>query len=243
MDIYIPKRRQQPHHRPQWFTPEIQHHLNKLHTLRKKAKHNPTEYNKHNLKEAENNLQQLIVSARQTYESTLINQFSQSNSNKIYKFISSLTNSRSIPATMSLDSNTLNDDSSIADGFNEYFYSVFTRSSVNHPSTVDGPTDIPPISSIHILPEEVFHCLSSLDASKAAGIDGIGPRVLKQCAGSIAPLVYHLFSLCISSCSLPGEWRIHLIVPIHKSGSKTDIKNYRPISLLCILSKILEKLI
>ena len=101
---------------------------------------------------------------------------------------------------------------------------IFTQSPVNQSSTVNSPTDIPPIYSISILPEEVYHCLSSLDASKAAGIDGTGPRVLKQCAGSITPLVYHLFNLCISSYSLPEEWRLHLIVPVHKSGHKTDIK-------------------
>ena len=147
--------------------------------LRKKVKRNPTEHNKHNLKAAENVLQQLILSARKTYESALIDQFSKSNSNNIYKFMSSLTSSRSIPTTMFLDSNTLNDDSSISNGFNNYFYSVFTQSPVNQPSAVNSPTDIPPIYSISILPEEVDHCLSSLDASKAAEIDGIGPRVLK----------------------------------------------------------------
>ena len=243
MEIYIPKKRHQLCHRPQWFTSEIQHHLNKLHTLRKKVKRNPSDYNKLNLKVAESTLQQLLASARQSYESALIDQFTKTNSNNIYKYISSLTSSRSIPATMTLDVNILNDDSSIANSFNEYFYSVFTQSSVNQPVTFDSPTDIPLISSISILPEEVYHCLSSLDAKKAAGIDGLCPRVLKQCAGSITPLVYHLFDLCISSHSLPGEWQIHLIVPVYKSGSKTDIKNYRPISLLCILSKILEKLI
>ena len=73
-----------------------------------------------------------------SYESTLIDQFSQSNSHKIYYFISSLTSCRSIPANISLDSNTFNCDSN---GFNEYFYSVFTQSSVNQPSTADSPTD------------------------------------------------------------------------------------------------------
>ena len=94
--------------------------------------------------------------------------------------------------------------------------------------------------SISILPEKVYH---SLDANKATGIDGLDPRFLKQCAGSIALLIYHLLNLCISSHSLPVEWQTHLIVPVHKSGSKTDIKNYCPISLLCIISKIMEKLI
>ena len=121
MATYIPKKRHHSQLRPQWFTSEIQNHLNKLHTLRKKVKRNPTEHNKRNLKAAENVLQQLILSARQTYESALIDHFSKSNSNNIYKFMSSLTSSRSIPTTMFLDSNTLNDDSSISNGFNNQF--------------------------------------------------------------------------------------------------------------------------
>ena len=71
----------------------------------------------------------------------------------------------------------------------------------------------------------------------------MSPEVLKQCAGPITPIVHHLINLSITSCSLPSEWETHLIVPIHKSGPKTDIKNYCPISLLCILSKILEILV
>ena len=90
MNIYIPKKQHHSQNRPQWFTSEIQHHLNKIHTQRKKARQNPSEHNKCNLKVAEGILQQLIVSARHSYESTLIDQFSQSNSNKIYKFISAL---------------------------------------------------------------------------------------------------------------------------------------------------------
>ena len=54
-------------------------------------------------------------------------------------------------------------------------------------------------------------------------------------------------NLCITSspCQhyVPHEWRKHLIKPIFKSGNKNDAKNYRPISLLCIVSKVLEKII
>ena len=109
INIYIPKKQHQSQNRSQWFTSEIQHHLNKIHTLCKKARQNPLEHNKCNLKVAEDIIQQLIVSARHSYESTLTDQFSQSNSNKIYKFISSLTSSRFIPPNMSLDSNTFNE--------------------------------------------------------------------------------------------------------------------------------------
>ena len=55
--------------------------------------------------------------------------------------------------------------------------------------------------------------------------------------------LYHLFSLSLSQNYLPIEWRTHLVKPIFKSGDKTSVKNYRPISLLPIVSKVLEKII
>jgi len=120
---------------------------------------------------------------------------------------------------------------------------VFTHQSsgdITHPSTNESTSTL---ASISITPEDVFQCLSNLDTTKVNGIDGMSAKVLRYCAGPLTPLVYHLFVLCIESCSLPAEWRTHLIVPIHKCGSKNNIKNYRPISLLCLLSKVLEKLI
>ena len=57
-------------------------------------------------------------------------------------------------------------------------------------------------------------------------------------------LLFFIFSICaLGHLPLPNEWWAHLIVPIHRSGPKTDIKNHRPISLLCILSRLLERLI
>ena len=47
----------------------------------------------------------------------------------------------------------------------------------------------------------------------------------------------------ISTWSYSLEWKMHKIIAVHKSGDKTSVKNYRPISLLCIVSKVLERLI
>ena len=69
------------------------------------------------------------------------------------------------------------------------------------------------------------------------GSDSIGPRLLLY-----EPLC-HLFSLSISLQSLPADWKIHLITPIHKAGDRSLVSNYRPISLLCIISKVLERIL
>ena len=66
---------------------------------------------------------------------------------------------------------------------------------------------------------------------------------MKICALSLYQPLHHLFSLSLSQKYLPLEWRTHLIKPIFKSGDKSSIRNYRPISLLSVASKVLEKLI
>ena len=83
----------------------------------------------------------------------------------------------------------------------------------------------------------------SLDPSKAMGCDGISPRLLKHCALPLCQPLLHLFTLSLSQHYVPLEWRIHLIKPIWKSGNKNSVENYRPISLLCITSKVLEKIV
>ena len=99
------------------------------------------------------------------------------------------------------------------------------------------------LGDISIQESEVYELLISLNTSKAMGCDGISPMLLKHCATALFQPLHHLFLLSIMQSYLPLEWRTHLIKPILKSGSNFLVENYRPISLLCIASKILEKII
>ena len=83
----------------------------------------------------------------------------------------------------------------------------------------------------------------SLDTSKAMGCDGISPMLLKHCAIPLLQPLHHLFTLSLIQSYLPSQWRSHLIKPILKSGPIHLVENYRPISLLCIVSKVLEKIV
>ena len=75
------------------------------------------------------------------------------------------------------------------------------------------------------------------------GADDIGPKVLKHCALAIYVPLHHLFNLSFSQQVIPTEWKCHAIFPIHKSGNQSLVTNYRPISLLCRVSKVLESII
>ena len=71
----------------------------------------------------------------------------------------------------------------------------------------------------------------------------IGPSVLQACATPLTPILHHLFSLSLNTGAVPTEWKLHSITPIFKSGDISDVKNYRPISLLSNISKVLERLV
>ena len=127
--------------------------------------------------------------------------------------------------------------------FNKYFFSVFTSSSYCLPSMEDNTTIDAAITNIDISDTEVYEALAALDPSKSSGIDGIGPNILKHGAQALYVPLHHLFNLSLTHCSMPSEWKIHQITPIFKDGDRANIKNYRPISLFCCISKVLERLI
>jgi len=82
-----------------------------------------------------------------------------------------------------------------------------------------------------------------LKASKSPGPDGIHPRVLKELVCELAEPITMIFKSSIETVRLPQCWKIANITPVFKKGDKRDPSNYRPISLTCIVSKILEKIV
>ena len=91
-------------------------------------------------------------------------------------------------------------------------------------------------TSIHT----IFSKLRKLDTKKSCGSDGIPPRLLKEGAFVLAAPIAHLLSLSVEEFSVPIQWKSADIVPLPKSSSITT-ENLRPISLLPIIGKILEK--
>ena len=87
----------------------------------------------------------------------------------------------------------------------------------------------------------VLKQLKCLKLKKATSLDGLPARLLKDSAVVIADCVAHLVNLFIKSGTVPIEWKQAKVVPLFKSRNEDDLDNCRPISILPILSKILEK--
>ena len=97
-----------------------------------------------------------------------------------------------------------------------------------------------------LLPTEkdyVLKILRDINTSKAAGIDRLPGRFLKDCTDVLAKPVTDICNLSISLNKFPRTFKLPKVKPIFKKGRKTNVSNYRPISLLPILSKVIEEVV
>ena len=157
------------------------------------------------IKTAEDNLQNSIQQAKANFEANLVHNFAFSNDSKIYQHVRNITKSASIPATVFFDDSSATHDIDKATLFNRYFYSVFSQSTYSLSLFEDMPSTNSTIDSINITEDEVHTALLSLDSSKATGIDGISPAVLKNCVIVLTKPLHYLFSYAIYHCCLPSK--------------------------------------
>ena len=90
---------------------------------------------------------------------------------------------------------------------------------------------------------EVYKIIKDINVSKSSGIDNLSSFILKEVFIFLIPEVTHMFNLSIESSIFPSSWKEALVVPIPKIGNLSLVQNYRPISLLPLPGKILEKLV
>lgn len=83
--------------------------------------------------------------------------------------------------------------------------------------------------------------LKRLKRHKSTGIDNLPPGMLKDVAHQIAKPISHIINLSLRNGQIPFELKISQVIPLHKKGSINDPNNFRPISVLPVISKILEK--
>ena len=185
-------------------------------------------------------MQLKLIAAKTSFETKLIQGASPKDNSKILKYIRYVSHQKSLPPTISFESLTAASDGDKANLFNAYFHSVFTKSSYILPHVDMLPSPRSTLSDISISEDDVYSALISLDPTKSMGNDGISPKLLKHCALALYQPLHHLFLLTFSQSYIPEEWCTHLITPILKSGFKSKVYNYRPISLLCSVSKTRE---
>ena len=202
-----------------------------------------------------NQMNSEIKNLKANYFKTKISECQQkSNIKKSWSLINNLLgkNSKStVINEISIDGNVFTDRNLIANKLNEYF--VNTGPSLpheveeNHPISADqttiGDFDNRTNSIFHfseISVDQVLTNLKQLEASKVTGIDKIPANILKISVNIIAPSLTAIFNLSLHIGIFISDWKLARVQPIYKSEDRTKCENYRPISVLPVVSKIFE---
>jgi len=138
----------------------------------------------------------------------------------------------------------------IANHFNEFFTSVGKRisESVSPISTppeefVNYGRHIPDMRLTNTTPEHVMKIIRKFQPKPSTDVHGVSTKMIKFIGPEIAFPLSHIFNLSLLTGNFPTKLKQCKVVPIFKAGNHLDCDNYRPISLLSSISKILEKIV
>lgn len=133
--------------------------------------------------------------------------------------------------------------------FQSYFSSIGPKLACENNSDI-GPSNLKYITradSRFKLREtnysKVFSLLSKLCKSKATGLDFISARLLRESADLIAGSLCSIFNFSTTSGIFPQEWKWAKVIPLFKQGDHSCLNNYRPVSIIPAVAKVLERII
>ena len=140
----------------------------------------------------------------------------------------------------------------ICSEFNRYFSTVGESLIKNSTQTHSTNANNYKKYCVHPIPNSMFcepveineltNLIGNLNNNKGAGPDNIGPRLLKEISPAIIQPLLYIINLSLSTGVVPDKLKLAKVIPIYKKGEHSLPQNYRPISLLSIFHKILEKI-
>lgn len=166
------------------------------------------------------------------------------NPKKFWAYVSNKKKSNNIPDNMILNNEKFEGPSEIVKAFKNFFATVYEQpDNVPKINPDRRAYNNPAINIKFISRESILEKLASLDIKKSAGPDNIPPIFVKSCSNSLVTPLFILYNKSISEGYFPSIWKTAKAIPIFKAGKRTDISNYRSVSILCVFGKLLESII
>ena len=131
----------------------------------------------------------------------------------------------------------------INEGNNTQTQSTGTRIPHNSPTHMNVVEAEEPFEIGETTEIEVYREIMNINVNKSSGIAAANSRVLKLAFKALTPVLTYIFNMSITTATFPIAWKNATVIPIPKAGDKSKVGNYRPISLLPLPGKILEKIV
>ena len=236
-----------------WISKGIRTSINIKNKLYKKYIKNRSLYYHDKFKFYRNKLNHLIKISKKNYYNKYFtsNRSNLKNTWKGIKEIIGFKNGNSnLPSKIVTSENVeLTNCKSIANEFNKFFANIGKSAEALIPSTTTSPIEFMPprlVNSFQFTPiktEEIEKEIENLNVKKATGPYSIPASLIKIMKNFVLEPLSMIFNISLTSGVVPDKFKLASVSPIFKKGSQLDVNNYRPISLLSIFNKILEKLV
>jgi hypothetical protein len=163
---------------------------------------------------------------------------------QFWKWVNQKRKVNELPSSMTLDGSSAAEDYLIADLFARHFGSIFSPSCPAAPDALnfDASQVDPTPFQTPFDESEVYTELMELDTKKGAGSDRLPSQFWKHTADALAGPLTRIFNSSIRCGTFPTAWKEALVTPVFKSGLRSDVKNYRMISVLSCPGKIFDKM-
>jgi hypothetical protein len=243
MKMYIPSKLSRTGQNYPWITQDVRCLIRQRNKLFQKQKTSGEQCDVKLYQALRAKVQSTIRKAHWDYIEGIITPDETDKSNKkFWGYIKNLRKDSVGVSPLKVDGQLIVENGEKAQALNAQFQSVFTRDPAGDLPTLP-PSKIPAMPTINIDINGVKHLLNGLKPNKAAGPDTIPPRLLKEVASEIAPALHTIFQQSLYTGCVPHDWRNANVSPLFKKGEKYRPENYRPVSLTCICSKLMEHIV
>ena len=237
MQLFIPKRVSHKSNYPSWFSKELRHCLRRklhYHRLYKKTG-NVDWYTRFSQCRAQ--AKRLFKQDKQQHADIAEKSLS-TQPQCMWKFVKESIKENVTTITLRDNEDCVSDPVDVANIFARHFSASFSKNNGLMPSSNINCMDFLTVAPIN--ESEVLEAIKKLKPKLSTGVDGIPSFIVKGCAPLLCPVLVHIFNLSLASETFPAAWKRSVVVPLHKSGDRSMVNNYRPVSLLCSLSKVYE---
>ena len=232
-----------------WMTPSILQLIRNRDRLKHKAKKSKIQGDWDNYRKARNNVTTHIRRAKRNFISSKIESSVQDVKTvwKTLRYLAPEKKSDAEATSIKLNDNYIRGQE-LSNEFNDYFSSIGKVLHDNFPTVkkeshqkVDS--NLNPFVFRDVSANEIENIIKALPVNKATGPDNLPAKLLRPIASIIALPVAHILNQSLRTGTVPSQWKCARVTPIYKGGDKTCMENYRPISVIPILAKIMEKVV
>lgn len=165
------------------------------------------------------------------------------NPSRFWHYIASKRKTSGYPLPMNYENSVAEDLSSVTELFAKFFRSVYTEDSSSSTAPDLGTESNITNHGISFSVDQVGAALVAIKSKTCTGPDDIPSILLKECSSALVWHLTHLFNYSLMHGVFPKLWKSSYIIPIHKSGLKNWVENYRGIAILSVIPKLFEKLV